>query len=380
VVGFGDNEGAGDEDERVRIPAVSGQTYFLHVFGGTANVINGYDLTVVNEPPAVPYDVELDDLPVDNTYDRTTNPPSGLNSDTGRSHFDNITCDAQPTIIFRLNDAVFLQDIQGNDGTTFTNNPPDEQIPIPFNGSNADNSTTAGYRVAIFIEGDPQQPGVEPQVPVGYAEQGAEPGVYTFDFGNANNGAGLTLTDGSHFINAKVQVIDPSNPTQTGFGARSQSLEIVVDTVVPPVFFGITSATNDGLHPASDSGVQDNNTGNNQLEVSFTDRITNDRTPTFFGLAEANSFVQVYLDVNQNNTVDGLDVLLGQTNTAPFDGNNQFGNATGDFPKGQWELTSTVDMNDPDARITTVPPWRLATTACDASWWFPKTLRATSTK
>ena len=356
LTGFGSNEGAGDEDERVRIPAVSGQTYYLHVFGEVPTlpdvpvVINGYDVTVVNEPPAVPYDIELDDLPVDNTYDCTTNPPSGLNSDTGRSHFDNITCDAQPTIIFRLDDAVLLQDIQGNDGTTFPNNPPDENIPIPFISDVTTTPATAGFRVPVFVEGDPQQGTVEPQVPVGYAQPGAEPGVYVFDFSLAAHGSSTTLTDGSHFINARVQIIDPSTPTQTGYGARSESLEIVVDTVVPPVFFGITSSTDDGLHPDSDSGVQGNNTGNNQLEVSFTDRITNDRTPTFYGLAEANSFVQVYLDVNQNSTVDGLDVLLGQTNTVPFDGNNQFGNATGDFPNGQWELTSTVDMNDPDAR------------------------------
>ncbi|MCA9121452.1 MAG: hypothetical protein KDB11_14780 [Planctomycetales bacterium] len=341
---FGSNEnGIGDHNERVRIPAVAGQTYYLHVFGSTTNVINGYDVTVTNEVPAVPYDIELDDLPADNGYNCTLNPPSGLNSDTGRSHFDNITCDAQPSIIFRLDDAVFLRDIQGNDGTVFTNNPPDQLIPIPFNGSNANNNTTPGYRVAIFLEGDPQQPTNEPQVPIGYAEQGAEPGVYTFDFGNANNGAGLTLTNGSHFINAKVQIIDPTvGPgTQYGYGARSQSLEIIVDTVAPPVFFGLQSQALDGLHPDSD-------TGNPIMESTFSDRITSDRTPTFWGLAEANVNVRLFVDMNGNGTIQpGTDIFIGETVSTPFDGSNQFGNATGNHPNGQWEITSVVNLNDP---------------------------------
>ena len=46
---FGTNEGAGDQNERIRIPAVAGQTYYLHVFGGTTDVINGYDVTIHND-------------------------------------------------------------------------------------------------------------------------------------------------------------------------------------------------------------------------------------------------------------------------------------------------------------------------------------------
>ena len=52
-------------DARIRIPAVAGQSYWLHVFGANANgtpngtVINGYDVTVIDTPPPVPYDLEL---------------------------------------------------------------------------------------------------------------------------------------------------------------------------------------------------------------------------------------------------------------------------------------------------------------------------------
>jgi hypothetical protein len=38
-------------DARVRIPAVAGQSYYLNVFGATGEVINGYDLTVINTAP-----------------------------------------------------------------------------------------------------------------------------------------------------------------------------------------------------------------------------------------------------------------------------------------------------------------------------------------
>ncbi len=33
---------------RVRIPAVAGQSYFLHVYGATAGVVNGYNATIIN--------------------------------------------------------------------------------------------------------------------------------------------------------------------------------------------------------------------------------------------------------------------------------------------------------------------------------------------
>ncbi len=45
---------------RVRIPAVAGQSYYLHVYGATAGaVVNGYNATIINTPPPVPYDLEL---------------------------------------------------------------------------------------------------------------------------------------------------------------------------------------------------------------------------------------------------------------------------------------------------------------------------------
>ncbi len=311
-------------DARIRIPAVAGQTYYLNVFGENNQVVNGYDLTVDNYAPPVPYDIELDDLPVGD----------GANSDTGRSHFDNITRDNTPIVVFRLDEGILLNDLPGNGSP---GSPADEVIPIPFQGSDLE----PGYRVAVFVEGAPQQPGTAPETPVGYARRiGA--GVYEFDFDTDTIDPNFTLTDGSQFISARVEMVDPATPThQTGFGGRSASLEIFVDTIEPPVFFGLPGATEDGLAGASDSGV----TGNPD---TFTDRVTSDTTPTLYGYAEADSFVRLYVDTNGNGAVDAGDVLLGQVTAQPYDGNNQ-------FPNGQWEITSLVNLNDPEAFPTPLP-------------------------
>ncbi len=65
---FGTNDA--DDDERIRIPAVAGQIYYLRIAGAPlpagneANAslaINNYSLTVINTAPPVPFDLELAD-------------------------------------------------------------------------------------------------------------------------------------------------------------------------------------------------------------------------------------------------------------------------------------------------------------------------------
>ena len=97
-----------DDNERVRIPVVQGQIYFLKVFGATGVEINTYEMSVINTPAPVPFDIELDDA--------QTTPPATTNSDTGRSQFDNVTADNTPTIFLRLSDAGLLNDLPGNGG------------------------------------------------------------------------------------------------------------------------------------------------------------------------------------------------------------------------------------------------------------------------
>jgi Dockerin type I domain/RTX calcium-binding nonapeptide repeat (4 copies) len=315
---------------RVRIPAVAGQIYFVRVFGanadGTANnaVVNGYELTAINVAPPVPFDLELLDNPVGD--------PPPANSDTGRSQFDNVTRDNTPTIVFRLDDAFFLNDLPGNDAT---DTPPDQVIPIPFQAA----AGAAGYRVAIFDEGNSPAPGNQtgtaPQTPLGFATF-VSAGVYQF--------ITPALTDGSHFLTARVQMIDPATPQATGFGPRSQSLEIIVDTVIPPGFFGQMNLadTTQGLAAESDSGVV------GQI-VTFADRVTNDTTPEFYGRAEADTIVRLF---TESNGVAGLqstgansDLFLGLTTTEPLDGSNQ-------FPGGQWKYQSPLDLNNPALGFT----------------------------
>ena len=82
---------------------MQGQIYYLRVFGATGAVVNVYDLTIINEPAPVPFDLELDDNPIN----PIPNPPGGgPNSDTGRSQFDNVTYDNTPTLFLRLDDAL----------------------------------------------------------------------------------------------------------------------------------------------------------------------------------------------------------------------------------------------------------------------------------
>jgi hypothetical protein len=402
-------------NERIRIPAVQGQVYYLRVVGAPViqglGAINNYNITIINSAPAVPYDIELDDnlgfgdafaggTPL--VFSATSRPgTSGLSPingyyvgkeitfttglragesaivtaytflagvgtftvtpgfsgapaagddlqvdavDTGRSQLDDVTRDNTPTIFFRLDDGFFLNDLPGN---PVTDTPPDEIIPIPFQGGPAQ-PLLAGYAIAIFDEGPGTVGATPPQTPLGFATNAGDlnnngvidglevfvPGVYKFTT--------PVLADGSHFLTARVQMIDPALPQQTGFGPRSLSLEIVVDTVVPPVSFGDPVDPNDGLAPDSDSGVSPPNPD------TLIDLITNDVTPTFWGRGEADAIVRLYAD-NLNvaafpGTIPGVfdpfDIFIGQDTAIPLDGANQ-------EPHGYWEINSIVSFNDP---------------------------------
>ena len=87
--------------DRVRIPAVAGQSYYLRVTGAfnvdghiNPTIVNGYNATIINTPPPVPYNLELSRSVAagvagsPDTGDLPTNAPP---DDTGRSQFDNVT-------------------------------------------------------------------------------------------------------------------------------------------------------------------------------------------------------------------------------------------------------------------------------------------------
>jgi hypothetical protein len=301
---------------RVRIPAVAGQSYFLHVFGAANNVVNGYNATIIDTAPPVPFNLQLSrSVPstIAGAPDTGDLPSTAVNSDSGRSQFDNVTNINMPTIYLRVADGILLNDLPGN-GTT--NTPPIGVIPIPFSTA----GVSAGYRVAIFD-------GSNAQTPVGFATPvPGFPGLYQFTFTTA-------LADGLHHINARVQMVDPSTPTETGFGDNSViSLDITIDTAPPPVFFGPVFGTNgNGLTPGSDSGI----IGDPADAATLTDRITNVTNPIFTGSAEANAIVRLFvLDKNGNR------VFIGQAQAIPIDGTNA-------FPNGTWTIQSVVNFDDP---------------------------------
>jgi hypothetical protein len=331
---------------RVRIPAVAGQSYWLRVFGadagGAANgaVINGYDVTIINSSNPVPANLELSrsvSATVAGSPDTGDLPANAAADDTGRSQFDNVTKVNNPTIYLRLDDSIFLQDLPGNQTSGGVS--PMAAIPIPFNLATTINTNVAGFRIAIYdggngaaVAGNLHTLDSNDSTFIGFAQPVAGvPHLYALTIGT--QGAD-SLADGLHYITARVQIIDPANPTQTGFGDRSQALQIVVDTVPPPAFFGTQTSTIDGIDPA------DTDTGVESYPATFVDRVTSDTRTGFWGTAEANAIVRVYSDQNNNGVVDAGDLLLGETTAVPVDGANA-------FPNGQWNLTTTIDLNDP---------------------------------
>lgn len=354
---FGGNDGTGtnpeletnpNQNERVRIPAVAGQTYYIRIYGAgqtvdgltTSNAVNVYNLSVINTAAPVPFDIELLDTPVNTTTNSTNGAPgataAGLSSDTGRSQRDNITYDNDPTIRLRVPGVVevagsaFLGDLPGGTG-----NPPDEIVRIPFVSSTAANAPSAGFRVPVFVT----ENGTSSAVLAGYAQPVAgSPGLFTFTFANDALGSAVIANDGSYYISARVEMIDPTSGgadtgLNQGFGDFATSLEVNVDTTLPTAFFGTAASATDGLHPNSDTGVANS-------PASFNDRITSVTLPTFWGVAEADTVIRLYADLNNNGVVDATDVQIATTVTLPYDGTNQ-------YPNGSWQATSFVDLNNP---------------------------------
>ena len=125
----------------------------------------------------------------------------------------------------------------------------------------------------------------------------------------AVNAAG-ELVDGIH--NLKLEVEDRAGNISDDF-----LLDVLIDTVAPPVT--IDGAIN------SDSGD------------TLSDQITNNSRPEFFGTAEANSIVNLF--------VAGMRIDASLTVADPLDGDDA-------FPEGAWRTQFLVDLNDETAFAT----------------------------
>lgn len=257
---FGTNSDT--DNERIRIPAVQGETYYLRVLGATESASNSYSLISTNLPLPAPHAVQLA------TGSTTTN-------------------NALPTIHVRLADDGLLLDA----------------LPIPFQ-----TAALPGYRVAIFVDDEP--------APHGYAEATETAGLYAYTLL-------APLVDGPHSVSARVEIIDPTPEAATGLGPSSSVLAFSIDTTARAISWGDAGVDDDGLHPASDTGVVG-------AAATFTDRMTSITTPTFWGQAEAGAIVRVYADLNGNGAIDAEEPLIA---TAMAD-------AT-----GQWQATATLSLN-----------------------------------
>ncbi len=203
-------------------------------------------------------------------------------SDTGRSNHDNITRDNTPTVTSTIDD------VQGA----------------------ALNAFPHDIRYRIY-----DRPGTGPDVLL-VDSFVSIPGFSTSKF---FTDVLPVLADGVH--NLKLEAEDRAG------NVNDFLLQITIDTVPPPVFFGLAAVATDGLDPDSDSGVEG-------VPGTFVDRITNVTRPTFWGSAEANSLVRLF------NTDFGGAVIFGQDQAIPLDGNFA-------FPDGRWSISTTIDMNDP---------------------------------
>ncbi|HEX2475613.1 MAG TPA: proprotein convertase P-domain-containing protein [Lacipirellulaceae bacterium] len=237
-----------------------------------------------------------------------------LLDDTGRHDNDNITKDTTPSVSMTTTDPnaalaqlLFTDNLKFRIFDRFENSAQEVLIYDSAQDPAADAFMTPGDMFTAFTQLTRTLPFLTP----------ASPAI-----------VGGTLANGVH--NLKLEVEDRAGNVSEDF-----LLEITVDSVPPPVSFGLPDAASmfDGLHGDSDTGV-------NVEPPTLADRVTSDTTPTLWGRAEADSIVRVFLDRNANGVVDlATDTFLGQTVAVPFDGNDA-------YPDGYWEITSVRDLNE----------------------------------
>ena len=291
---------AGLDVEGFVIPVVADEEYWLEVSYDPTELIHNplvYDLEIENFAAPAPTFVDL--VPA---------------SDTGVFNNDDVTTDTTPTILIQADLTKFAAS-----GVTLLN----QALIDPNNDGEADDATDDG--AGVYVSFVNLATGV---VADGFANRvGASNVLWTF--------TSAALTAGEYFVSSAVQIVDgQQDPARaTGRALLSEPLFVTIEIVVPPVSFGQPGGT-DGLAASSDSGLP-------TQPASFADRITNDSTPSFFGLAEAQATIRLYADVNGNNLVDlGVDQFLGQTTALPF-GQNPL------FADGFWQIESIADLNNP---------------------------------
>lgn len=273
--------------ERVTIPVVRNQTYYLRVVGAGNTVANAYEATVINVSAPVPQTVDLQ-----------------AESDSGRSDTDDITNPALSV------NGVEVFDIVLDDDRL------DEFLNLDLLPDTVDDDAqTAGfdYGVEVFNNG----------TSIGFAYLRTD-NIWTF-----TATAGDLQEGHNNFITAAVWIRDRANPEVIGRSDEQgpvNALQVTIDTIAPPVtIVDIDAAT-------SDTGVA-------SIAATLIDRITSDTTTGFWGAAEADAIVRLYADAVDNGLIDNADPYALQV-AQPLDGDEA-------FPNGQWRQAYVRDLNDP---------------------------------
>ncbi len=258
----------GNSVERLTIPVVDGQSYFIEVLDPNApNTFapqSTYGLTIVNRAAPVPFGIDL-----------------VAASDSGRNDADNVTNDTTPTVVLRVDESSLS-------GLSFS--------PTP-DATLADDAP--GWKVGVFSDGTLQ----------GFAAR-TSAGVYTFTYP-------ATLSEGLNSLTARVFIVDAADDPAiagtvhvVGTGGESGALNITLDTVVP------AAPSTPDLQAASDTaGINDDN-------------VTRVTTPTFLGTGEPNALVRLFTDDGSGPNLNGqglvsaggaYQVMVGPLDDAVYD-------------------------------------------------------------
>ncbi|QDU91273.1 Hemolysin, chromosomal [Pirellulimonas nuda] len=273
--------------ERITIPVVRNQTYYVRIQGDTADAINVYNFTAITTAAPIP---ELVDLQT--------------GSDSGRNNADDITNDTTPTFTIILDDDRI-------DEFANLDLAPD---------SSDDNAQTVGFDYGVEVFNN--------AVSIGFAFYTGTGNTWEFTAAAGD----LVEGEGNH-ISAAVWIRDQATPATIGRYAMSPSLRVTLDTMAPGVIFGDALGDFDGLDDASDSGV-------NASPATFSDRITRVTTPTFTGTGAQGSDVGLIWDVDSDGFFTaGTDLLVGTASIPTADSN------TGSTLL--WRIATSVNLNDP---------------------------------
>jgi hypothetical protein len=291
---------------------------------------NGYDIRLEIEDAAgnvTVFDPRFNDReqPIDIVIDtlEPNTPYLDLVDDTGRHDNDNITKDNTPQVTLTSTDPnINLAQLLFGDNLKF-------RIYDRFEGA----GEFKLYDSALDTDVDAMNVPLDMFTALTFIQENLPEQFFALVGTNVavlNVGGAGVLADGVH--NLKLEVED-----RAGNFSHDFLLEITIDTVTPPVSFGLPDGTNnvDGLAASSDSGVT-------TVPATYADRVTSDTTPTLWGRAEADTIVRLYLDRTDVGTLGVVDldtdIFLGLTVAVPYDGNDA-------YPDGYWEITSTLDLN-----------------------------------